>query len=313
MNKFLLLLDYKKRFLISVEDLHNYSSMNIEKICLYLTKHGYSVEKCCYSELDFNKTYKGYHVLYQTSEDVGLFYKNYIEDIIYALEMQGANLLPKFKYLRAHHNKNFMELIRNNFKYEGFKTINSKLFGTAEEAIKLIDKFPVVIKSSEGSGSRKVTLASNRLDFEKKVKDISGVFIVNNFKSVKEFIVYITCLKLINKVQTLYRSHTFYRHKFIVQNFIESLIGDYKVIYMGGKYYTLFRLNRENDFRASGSGEFFPVDDTKIKGLLDYAKKLTQEIEFPIIGMDIGFDGQKYHLFEFQCIHIGPYTLHASE
>jgi hypothetical protein len=117
------------------------------------------------------------------------------------------------------------------------------------------------------------------------------------------------------KIKTKYRlyPYTFYRKKIIVQNFIRGLQGDYKVIYFGGKYYALYRKNRDNDFRASGSGKLYPVDEKELPGLLEFARKLTLEIDFPIIGMDIGFDGERYHLFEFQCIHIGPYTLQASQ
>jgi hypothetical protein len=98
----------------------------------------------------------------------------------------------------------------------------------------------------------------------------------------------------------------------VVQNYIEGLTGDYKVLYFGNKYYTLYRQNRENDFRASGSGKFFEVPEEEHEGLLNFARKLTFEIDFPIIGMDIGFDGTNYHLLEFQMIHLGPYTLQAA-
>ena len=47
--------------------------------------------------------------------------------------------------------------------------------------------------------------------------------------------------------------------------------------------------------------------------LLDFSKKVVNEIDFPIIGMDIGFDGKNFHLIEFQMIHVGPYTLQRSD
>ena len=101
--------------------------------------------------------------------------------------------------------------------------------------------------------------------------------------------------------------------KIIVQTFIPNLDGDYKVLYFGGKYYTLKRLNRKNDFRASGSGRLFPVPDNEVEGLLDFAAKVVEEVDFTVMGLDIGFDGTTYHLLEFQFVHMGPYTLSFSE
>ena len=46
---------------------------------------------------------------------------------------------------------------------------------------------------------------------------------------------------------------------------------------------------------------------------MNFAKKLAGEIDFPIIGMDVGFDGKEYHLFEFQVMHMGTYPLHYSK
>ena len=54
------------------------------------------------------------------------------------------------------------------------------------------------------------------------------------------------------------------------------------------------------------------MKDEEQIGLLDFAKNLTYEINFPILGLDIGFDGNKYHLIEFQMISLGTYTLQAS-
>jgi glutathione synthase/RimK-type ligase-like ATP-grasp enzyme len=99
----------------------------------------------------------------------------------------------------------------------------------------------------------------------------------------------------------------------IVQSFVEGLKGDYKVLFFGGKYYAMYRKNRDNDFRASGSGRFFEVPGEQQEGLLGFAAKVTSEINFPVIGMDIGYDGVSYHLIEFQMIHPGTSALQRSK
>lgn len=77
------------------------------------------------------------------------------------------------------------------------------------------------------------------------------------------------------------------RKKFIVQNFIEGLDGDYRVIIYGEKYYRLYRKNRENDFRASGSGDIY-FDIELPKGLLDYSRILYKKFNTPYVSLDIG-------------------------
>ncbi len=313
MAKIMILVDYKNDFLISIDDLVNYKSMNVSRIRDLLTGYGHLVEIIRYSELDFGREFNGYYVLYQTAEDPGVFYKNYIKDIIYYLECQGAIMMPKFSLFLAHHNKNFMELLRNDFIDEGLKTIESHLYGTAEEAISQIHDFPVVIKSAEGAGSSGVFLARDRKEFEKITKKISNIYVEISSLSIRDYIVWRYFLNIVKRIRPNYKYYSFNRRKFIVQNFIEGLKGDYKVLYFDGKYYSIYRENRNEDFRASGSGKFYPVDDAQIPNLLNFAQRLINEVDFPIIGMDIGFDGQIYHLFEFQFIHLGPYALQASE
>ena len=312
-EKILILTDYKGWFWVSVEDLKHYTSMNIQKLKELFIDYGFEVDILKFSELDFSRDYRGWYILYQTSEDVGSFYKDYIEDILLFLEDSGAILVPKFKYFRAHHNKNYMEMLRYEFKNPQLKTIQSRFYGNGMDSINEIQNYPVVVKAAEGAGSRYVLGANTKDELEKDIKKLSGVFLVNSFKTAKDFYINYICGSLFGKVQSEYRSYTFFRKKLVVQNMIEGLSGDYKVLYYGGKYYTLYRKNRENDFRASGGGRLsqMSVEDSEL--ILKFAKLVVEEIDAPIIGIDMAFDGIKYHLIEFQMVHHGPYTLQASD
>ena len=86
-----------------------------------------------FSDIDFSRKYNDYFIIYQSSEDQGLFYKSYIEDVCLFLEISGEVLIPGYQYLRAHHNKAFREMVRFTFKDERLKTIKSKVFGTYED------------------------------------------------------------------------------------------------------------------------------------------------------------------------------------
>ena len=97
----------------------------------------------------------------------------------------------------------------------------------------------------------------------------------------------------------------YHNAKLVVQNFIPGLSGDYKVLFFSGHYFVLHRENRQNDFRASGSGHFIAVDPAEIEGILNFAHRCTFAIDSPFISLDIGFDGDQHHLIEFQCVSFG--------
>lgn len=312
MKEIILLTDHRNYFYSSIENLHDYTSMDVEKIVTSLNSYGYKVKEMKLSEIDFEDSYLNKYILYQSTEDKGSFYKSYIEDIILALSSRGATLLPAFEFLRAHHNKNYMELIRLGFNDQDLKTIKSKFYGNSLEALSETFQFPVVVKTAEGSGSLGVKLARNNKELLKIIRKLGSVVLINEWKDVIKILTdRLESLSLGYKKNLSYL--TPYRKKIIIQNFIPNLDGDYKVLYFSGKYYTLYRENRENDFRASGSGKLFSVPDEDNADLLDFAEKVVQEIDYPLLGMDIGFDGTRYHLLEFQVISFGTYTLQASE
>jgi glutathione synthase/RimK-type ligase-like ATP-grasp enzyme len=314
MNNLLILIDYNSEFLISLNNRNEYVSMDVNKLEQLFISKGFNVKVIEFSNLDFNNDYSGYFVLYQTSEAIGQFYKKYIEDIIYYLQMTGAKVLPDYRYLKAHHNKGFMELLRSNFSDDSLKTISSKYYGAAIDALKAETKLPIVIKQISGSGSTGVYCAKTNIEYKNYVKKASRTIIGAGYYNLYSTVVKDMMKKILSIIDSKYyvKISEQVQRPIIVQNLIQGLSGDYKVLYFGGKYYTLYRENRKNDFRASGGGLLKEVPMEENEPLLDFAQKLVREIDFPIIGMDIGFDGNKYHLIEFQMIHLGPYTLQRS-
>lgn len=96
-----------------------------------------------------------------------------------------------------------------------------------------------------------------------------------------------------------------------MQNLIEGLKNDWKVLVFGNKYYVLFRKVRDNDFRASGSGKF-EYREKIPEGFLDYCEKIYNYFDVPYSSFDIGYNGKEFFLFEFQMIYFGTYTLEFS-
>jgi hypothetical protein len=318
MKKLIILTDEEGEFLVSKADSMNFTSMDVARIGSWFRDHDYDINILRFSELDMSTSYRGCYILYQTSEAPGGFYKRYIEDIVYFLEKQGAFIMPSHEYLKAHHNKVFMELLRMTFTDESLKTIKSKCYGSWVDSKRYSGSFPVVIKQASGSAGKGVYLAGNRKELLRYIKQAGRILIGTGPGDLMTTLI----KNLIKKaIKTVYPDRSKYvqyntapvSSAILIQNFIPGLAGDYKVLYFGGRFYCMYRKNRENDFRASGSGQFFQVPENEQEGLLDFALRLTREIDFPIIGMDIGFDGSMYHLIEFQMIHIGTSALQRSK
>jgi glutathione synthase/RimK-type ligase-like ATP-grasp enzyme len=265
---------------------------------------GFQVSYLHFSDIDFRKmNFKDQYVLYTATEDHYLHYKDYIEDVIYALQLQGARIIPEYKFLRAVNNKVFMEILRDVSSLEEIKNTKTSHFGALEDlnrGIESIDQISV-IKPAGGAMSTGVSLSQNKSELLKNAKKLSRT------KSLFfEFKDYLRTLK-----HKGYLKESKHRKKFIVQNFVPNLDNDWKVLVFGEKYYILYRKNRENDFRASGSGNFIFKEDVP-SGIFDFAKKIFNEFKVPNISLDIGFDGKEFFLIEFQAIQFGSTTLQKS-
>lgn len=299
------LIDYKGNF----ESKHNArpyrSGMNKNLINQYFTKSGYNTvfielsEVINYSAIFWDNKF----VIYTSSEDIGYFYKSYIEDIIYYLELCKAKVIPSFKYLRANNNKVFMELLRNSICDEE-SNIKSKVFGCYEEIEKNKNKlvFPLVYKQSEGAMSKGVGLINKSDELSYKIKNISESS--NVFKELREL--------LRTKKHKGYIKESRYRKKFIIQNFIPNLDCDYKILVFSDKFYVLKRGMKKDDFKASGSGIRNFVKELP-EGLLDFAHQFYQKLNVPNASIDIAFNGFSFFIIEFQCLYFGSFTLSYSK
>jgi len=267
--------------------------------------HGYTLNTLRFSEINIDELrLKNPVILYTSSEDNHCLYKSFIEDIIFNLESIGLQIIPSFSMLKAHNNKVAMEMLRDRSELDSIKTIKSHFFGTLQELISESGRlsYPVVIKPASGAMSRGVAKANNPDELIMYAKKVSRSF--NLKHDVKDLL-----RKL--KYGTRYHKESFFRSKFIVQNFIPGLENDWKVLVYGNKCFVLYRGNRERDFRASGSGKFIFRKDLP-DGLLDFAFEIKNHFKVPNISLDIGFDGKKFHLIEFQFLYFGTTTIEKS-
>ena len=291
-----------KKQLLTSDGKYRIMSMDIEKLVLYASEEGIDFSFVNYPDIDFSIDYSKQFFIYTSSEDEGLLYKSYLEDVLYTLQMKGAILIPEWKYMRAHHNKVMMEMLRDTVLSSIDTGVRSRSFGCNEEFFKEIDSivFPCVFKTAAGAGSSGVSLFKDKESATKYLNIVN-----NNHKySIRE--------KILIKAGRMKKSpYSLFRNKFVIQNFIKGLGGDYKVLIFGNKYYALSRTNRDNDFRASGGGRL-NYEPVLPKGILDFAKSIYDALNTPVLSLDIAHDGKRFYLIEFQCLHFGTATLEYS-
>jgi len=299
-----LIVDYKKRFGTKYTATPYRSGMDKNKLKSYFNNFGYSVQFVYPWQINYENC-KNELYLYTSSEDKGLYYKSYLEDVVLGLKLAGAHIIPDFKFLRAHHNKVFMEILRRISISNEMESLHSKVYGTLEELREDLVHYNTinhVLKPSEGAMSRGVFHATSLKQLLKHAK------IISNTSSYKNDLIDL----LRSKKHEGYIKESRNRKKFIVQDFIPNLEGDWKVLIYWDKYYVLRRLNRKNDFRASGGGRLSYTRDVPTK-LLSFARDIAIELNLPNVSLDIAYDGNKCYLLEFQAIYFGTYTLEHSQ
>lgn len=250
MKKIKIIVDYKGFFGSKQKNPIYRGGMNLDFLVRLFDEKGFDVEILHFTDIDIEKMkQENPYVIYTSSEDYGGFYKSFIEDIILNLENSGVTCLPSYSYLRAHNNKVYMELLRKTVNFEELSSISSQVFGSFEELKSTSHEFifPVVIKPASGAMSRGVGIAHNYDELLRKTQKISSTrnILIDLKDRLRKF-----------KYGDKYVLESLNRNKFIVQNFIPNLNNDWKVLVYGNKLFVLYRGNRENDFRASGSGKF---------------------------------------------------------
>lgn len=304
MKKIFLLTDYQNRFGSKAAAHVRRGGMDKDRLKHAFAEDGFDAVFLPFHRVDLCKTsWAGVPIVYCSSEDSNLNYKSYIEDICYGLELKGAQLVPAYKYLRAHHNKVFMEILRDLLEVESARSIKSLTFGCIEEFEGSCEEleYPVVLKPASGAGSRSVCLVKNREEALANAMKISrSRDWMNEIREIARSLKYKGLVK-----------DSRHRCKFIAQNLIPGLKNDWKVLVFADKYYVLRREVRPADFRASGSGLFTWEKEAPVE-VCSFARQIFESLDVPHASLDVAWDGTHCHLIEFQALYFGSLTLDQS-
>jgi hypothetical protein len=266
---------------------------DLDLLKIGLESSGLEVRVVGAHQLDLALLPKWQHVaaIYASSQEPR--YKQYLQDIMANLHFSGVRLIPGLDFLMAHEDKVFQALRLAN---AGLSSPRSFAFGNKEQAYEFLQsaRFPLVGKSADGFGSK-------------------GVCLVRNLGEARRFVDRQMFHRALRKGRPLYFRiwQRIFRPRpslgiLLFQELVPGLLGDWKILIWGDTACGLYRENRKNDFRASGSGRVAFIEvPTQV---LDFARQVLSTLGMPWGSLDIGFDGTRCHLLEYQAIHFGLTT-----
>jgi len=304
MKKLYLITDYKGFFGSKYFDVPYRSGMDRELLASFFKSKGYEVVflKPLMEELERQNLREGV-IVFASHQDPGLFYKNYLEDLAVSLELAGYRVCPSSYLIRAHENKVFFGMISYFMGVPSLNSIKSSWYGAHEDFTAMAEglKYPVIIKSAEGSMSRKVFLATGTKEAKLKTRNLMRT--PDFFLKVRDMIRQIR--------HKGYTRESWRRKKILVQEYVPGLKNDYKVLVYGKKYYVIHRGINKDDFSASGQGLLSYRKDIP-PAILDFAEECFAIFKAPQVSLDIGYDGESCFLFEAQYVCFGTYTIEKS-
>lgn len=222
--------------------------------------------------------------------------------LIHSLESQGKKVFPNINTVW-----HFDDKLGQKYLLEamGAPLIPTHAFLSPKEARRWIKKaqFPKVFKLRGGAGASNVWLVRKKKDAYKLVRKAfrRGFPIYNRWGSLKErYRRYKTgktdVFEVIRGVVRLFispfssRMMGGERGYVYFQDFIPDNDSDIRIIVIGERAFAIKRMNRENDFRASGSGSIIydksQIDERCVQIAFDVSRKLVTQS----LALDFVFD-----------------------
>ncbi|MCP5060905.1 MAG: hypothetical protein GY936_00365 [Ignavibacteriae bacterium] len=280
-------------------------SMDVTRIIELLVKRNIEVKKYAVHEL-INNPAKVQDSLIFYSFNQKLNRRNYINDLIHHYSSGNNVLIPSYDLLKCHENKGFQELFKMKLNID---SLNAYYLSSFKEVPSYDIKYPVVLKSVDGSNGKGVFLANNKEELITKIKKLEKTRLVRHIdlfrrkhfrsKKFKDYPNYSN-----RRDYEQYQDYIIREENFVLQEFVPDLSCDYRVLIMHNKYFVTKRETRDNDFRASGAKKFrfnFKVEDS----LLNYAKEVYSKFDTPFLSIDIVIHNKNHYLLEFQALHFG--------
>src|SRR5690554_1079300 len=222
--------------------------------------------------------------------------------ILFALEHAGVKVFPDFKT-----GWHFDDKVAQKYLLEavGAPLVKSYVFYDKQSALEWIEEttFPKVFKLKGGAGAANVKLAKTKKDAQKLIKKSFGkgwpAFDkvnyfkerLNNFIQGKEG--FITIAKAFGRLVIPIENIKFMpieKGYVYFQEFIPNNDSDIRVIVVGDKAFSIKRMTRKGDFRASGSGNIIYEKSAIDERCLQMAFETSKKLNAQCLAYDFVFD-----------------------
>ena len=212
------------------------------------------------------------------------------EKLFFLQNILNKTAYPNQECFWHYNNKNAQSYL---FDHYGIKTPAHFISYSYEDAHDYLVScsYPVVSKALGGAGGENVRLLRN---YKEAKSELDYLFNRGLTNRAKRKLLSITGLK-----RTLYDSQYSYVN---FQQFIPENTRDFRVTTIGDCYaFAFYRNNRENDFRASGSGHIDYESRHDLRAI-KYCMEISRKCHFDSVCYDILYDKDDFYICEFSYI-----------
>lgn len=290
-----------------------WTSLDVDQISALLAGKGWKVEQYDFHQVvNGSVDFKNRTIFYAFSQKDN--YRQYINDIIYHLSRDNR-VIPSYDLLKCHENKGYQEIYK---KAVGLEGLGGQYFTSADELDPSGLKYPVVLKTTEGTNGKGVFLVRREKELLRVLKKLRNRLgpgqkmdlLRRKYFRKRKFEGYPGHTDRQDYLD--YREYLKSEQNFILQEYVPGLDFDYRVLAACDRFYVMKRSVNKGDFRASGTKKF-SFNKAPDPALLDFARSVYQKFDTPFLSLDILFNGQDYFMVEFQALHFGTGVVARSE
>lgn len=229
----------------------------------------------------------------------------FAKQLLLSIELSGKKVFPDFNT-----NWHFDDKIGQKYLFEsnGAPFVPTYVFYSKRDAQKWINTttFPKVFKLRGGAGSSNVRLVRNRKEAHRIVNKAfsHGFSQFDRWGYLKDRIIKVRegkdpIIGIFKGIVRLFipteysKKHHREKGYVLFQDFVPNNTFDTRVIIIGDKAFAIKRLNRMNDFRASGSGSIVYEKSEINESCIKIAFKVNNKIKAQCLAYDFVFNEKK--------------------
>jgi glutathione synthase/RimK-type ligase-like ATP-grasp enzyme len=226
--------------------------------------------------------------------------------VMNAADTMGIKTFPNFKTRWHFDNKVAQKYL---FESIGAPMVKSTVFYEKEEALNFLKtaKLPLVAKLKRGAGSTNVKLINSKSEGEEYIRKLFSEGIVSTATALGNLDQKLRIAKQIkNPIKLARKTMGFFKKNkrerslanaekgyVYFQEFMPNNDFDTRIIVVGEIAFGIRRFNKENDFRASGSGKLdFDVSKIDLE-MVKIAFEVTEKIGGQCLAYDFVYDANK--------------------